>query len=66
MIEFALEKYPVRQALTNGVQVMIRPLQEDDGVAFTQFHEAIPSGERFLTKHRLNGARMRSRPGVMT
>lgn len=56
MIEFALEKYPVRQTLTNGVQALIRTLQEDDGAAFTRFYEAIPGSERFLIKHRLNGA----------
>lgn len=55
MIEFALEQYPLRQTLINGVQVLIRPLQEEDGPAFTRFHEAIPSSERFLLKHRLNG-----------
>lgn len=54
MLEFALEKYPIRRALTNGVQMAIRPLREDDGHAFTAFHEAISINERFLTKHRLN------------
>lgn len=56
MIEFALEKYPLRQTLTNGVQALVRPLQEDDAAAFTRFHEAVPRHERFLLKHRLNDA----------
>ncbi len=55
MIEFALEKYPVRQTLTTGVQMLLRPLQPDDTSAFTRFHDAIPKGERFLIKHRVNG-----------
>ncbi|MDP1588773.1 MAG: GNAT family N-acetyltransferase [Prosthecobacter sp.] len=54
MIEFALEQYPSRQTLTNGVQALIRPLEPEDADAFTRFHAAIPSGERFLIKHRLN------------
>ncbi|MFO1485680.1 MAG: GNAT family N-acetyltransferase [Verrucomicrobiaceae bacterium] len=56
MIEFALEKYPLRQTLTNGAQALIRPLQEDDGVAFTRFHDSVPGNERFLQKHRLSDA----------
>lgn len=56
MIEFALEKYPVRQTLTNGVQVLVRPLQEDDGPAFTRFLEAVPRQEQFLQKHRFSDA----------
>lgn len=55
MIEFALEKYPVRQTLSAGVQMLLRPLQPDDTSAFTRFHDAIPKGERFLIKHRVNG-----------
>ena len=56
MIEFSLEKFPVRQSLTNGVQTLIRPLDEGDAAAFTQFHESIPGRERFLLKHRLTNA----------
>lgn len=35
MIEFALEKYPIRHVLTNGIQSMIRPLCGDDAHGFT-------------------------------
>ncbi len=54
MIEFALEKFPIRHVLTNGIQCMIRPLRGDDAQGFTLFHEAISSRERFLIKHRLS------------
>jgi GNAT superfamily N-acetyltransferase len=54
MIEFALEKYPIRHVLTNGIQIMIRPLGGDDAHGFTLFHEAVPMQERFLIKHRLS------------
>ncbi len=52
MIEFALEKYPVRYTLDNGVQFLVRPLQKDDQMAFEKFHLAVPENERFLIKHR--------------
>ena len=57
MIEFALEKYPIRHVLTNGIQSMIRPLCGDDAHGFTLFHEAVPMQERFLIKHRLSDSR---------
>ncbi len=53
MIDSSFEKFPVRQALTNGVQTLIRPLEEGDAAAFIQFYESIPGRERFLLKHRL-------------
>jgi GNAT superfamily N-acetyltransferase len=54
MIDFALDSYPLRHALTNGVQCMIRPLQTDDAPAFRTFNEVITDKERFLMKHRIN------------
>ncbi len=56
MLEFALENYPARRTLTNGVQMVIRPLREEDAHGFTTFHEAISANERFLIKHRLDDA----------
>lgn len=54
MIEFALDKYPVRRPLTNGVQCMIRPLLAEDAHAFKLFHADIPVTEKFLLKHRIS------------
>lgn len=54
MIESALEKYPLRTSLTNGVQIMIRPLQTGDSAAFRTFHDALSERDRFLIKHRVD------------
>ena len=53
MIEFALDKFPVRHALTSGVQCLIRPFQPDDASSFQLFNHAIPEKERFLIKNRV-------------
>jgi len=52
MIEYALEKFPVRRSLQNNVQCLIRPLQTDDRQSFEKFHSDVPEAERFLIKHR--------------
>lgn len=52
MIEFALARFPVRHTLTNGVQCLIRPVEEDDQPSFDRFHLAVPERDRFLIKHR--------------
>jgi ribosomal protein S18 acetylase RimI-like enzyme len=52
MIDFALEKFPVRKPLDNGVQCLIRPLVLEDQPAFQKFHLAVPETDRFLIKHR--------------
>lgn len=52
MIDFALDKFPVRRPLDNGVQCLIRPLVLDDQPAFQKFHLAVPETDRFLIKHR--------------
>ncbi len=52
MIDFALEKFPVRGVLRNKVQCLIRPLQTDDRQSFERFHAEVPESERFLIKHR--------------
>jgi GNAT superfamily N-acetyltransferase len=54
MIEFALDKYPARHLLTNGVQCMVRPLETEDAPAFRLFHHDISERERFLLKHRIS------------
>ena len=53
MIEYALDKFPVRHTLTNGVQLMVRPLHPEDEHAFQTFYSAVSETERFLSKHRL-------------
>ena len=53
MIEFALDKFPVRHLLRNGVQCLVRPLQKDDQASLQRFHQAIPPADRFLIKHRI-------------
>jgi L-amino acid N-acyltransferase YncA len=55
MIEFALDCFPVRHTLTNGVQCLLRPLQAEDEAAFQSFQQAVPEKERFLIKHRITG-----------
>lgn len=52
MIDYALEKYPVRRPLKNQIQCLIRPLQQEDESAFERFHAEVPERERFLIKHR--------------
>ena len=52
MIDFALEKFPIRHVLNNGIQCLIRPLTQDDQAAFQRFHQAVPENDRFLIKHR--------------
>ena len=54
MIEFALEQFPVRHSLANGVQCLVRPLQKEDENAFMAFQQAVPTKERFLLKHRIS------------
>ena len=53
MIEYALDNFPIRINLTNGAQLMVRPLQSGDEHSFEAFYAAIPEHERFLNKHRL-------------
>lgn len=54
MLDIALDRFPVRHSLTNGVQCMIRPLQSEDEAAFQTFYGTIPEKERFLVKHRIS------------
>ncbi len=53
MIQDALEKYPVRKNLANGIQCMIRPLEASDETAFHEFYMAVPEQERAFIKHRV-------------
>ena len=58
MIELALEKYPLRFNLTNGVQTLVRPLEEGDETAFKSFLEAVPEIERMFIKENLNDPKL--------
>lgn len=52
MIDNALEKFPVRRPLQNGIQCLVRPMRLDDQAAFQKFHLSVPETDRFLIKHR--------------
>ena len=52
MIDDALEKFPARHNLQNGIQCLVRPMRMDDQSAFQKFHLAVPETDRFLIKHR--------------
>lgn len=54
MIDFALEKYPVRYPLETGVQCLIRPLESADQPAFLSFLAEVPEIERMFIKQRLD------------
>lgn len=54
MLEFALEKYPVRRPLETGVQCLIRPLESQDQPAFLTFLGEVPEIERLFIKQRLD------------
>jgi GNAT superfamily N-acetyltransferase len=58
MIELAIEKYPVRSTLTNGIQILIRPLEEGDQSAFKTFLEAVPEIERMFIKQNLSDPKL--------
>ena len=52
MIEFALEKYPIRVDLSNGVQAMVRPAEKADDRAYGEFLEAVTDDERMFVSYR--------------
>ncbi len=52
MIEDAIETFPVRDSLKNGVQVLIRPAEADDKSAFEEFLAAVPDDELAFARHR--------------
>lgn len=54
MIDFALEKYPVRYPLETSVQCMIRPMQPEDQSATLKFLSQVPELERLFIKRRLD------------
>lgn len=54
MIDFALEKYPVRYPLETGVQCLIRPLEPGDEPGFMKFLHQVPELERLFIKQRLD------------
>ena len=54
MIDFALEKYPVRYPLETSVQCMIRPLEPSDDAGFMKFLHEVPEFERLFIKQRID------------
>jgi len=54
MIEYALEKYPVRYPLETSVQCLIRPLEPEDEPGFMKFLHQMPEFERLFIKQRLD------------
>ncbi|MCB1226389.1 MAG: GNAT family N-acetyltransferase [Verrucomicrobiales bacterium] len=58
MIELALEKYPSRSDLSNGVQALVRPLETDDEHAFKTFLEAVPEIERMFIKQNVQDPKL--------
>lgn len=54
MIDFALEKYPVRYPLETSVQCLIRPLAPEDDTGFMKFLHQVPEFERLFIKQRLD------------
>lgn len=58
MIELALEKYPFRAELSNGLQTLFRPMEEGDETAFKTFLETVPEIERLFIKENLNDPKL--------
>ncbi|HRH94397.1 MAG TPA: GNAT family N-acetyltransferase [Prosthecobacter sp.] len=54
MIDYALEKYPVRYPLETSVQCLIRPLEPADDAGFLKFLHQVPEFERLFIKQRLD------------
>jgi hypothetical protein len=54
MIDFALEKYPVRYPLETSVHCLIRPLETPDKASFMKFLHEVPEFERLFIKQRLD------------
>lgn len=53
-IETAIEKYPVRLTLKDGLETELRPLRREDEIALGDFYLAIPEHERLFVKGSLN------------
>ena len=58
MLDFALQKYPVRYPLETSVQCMIRPMEATDEPHFREFLHAVPEEERLFIKRRLDDPAM--------
>ena len=54
MLEFALDRYPLRLCLQSGLEVNIRPLESQDQEIFQQFMLAVPETDRLFIKDRLS------------
>ena len=53
MIEVALENYPLECELPNNLEIMVRPMDPSDEVAFHEFIVAVPEVERLFIKQRI-------------
>lgn len=47
-LEYALEKFPVKAQLKDGIEVCVRPLAKRDAVALQKFFYAVPEPERLF------------------
>jgi GNAT superfamily N-acetyltransferase len=54
MIDYALEKYPLRFPLESSVQCLVRPLTVGDEAGFMKFLQQVPEFERLFIKQRLD------------
>ncbi|MEW6305653.1 MAG: GNAT family N-acetyltransferase [Verrucomicrobiota bacterium] len=52
-LEFALQKYPKKVTLKDGLNVTLRPLRRDDEKVFHEFFLSVPAQERMFIKHRV-------------
>ena len=52
VIEYALEKYPLRKELEGGIQCLVRPAETSDQTAYEEFLTALPDDERMFVRHR--------------
>ena len=53
MIDFLLEKFPVRCELRDGSPCSIRPLEATDEAALKEFHHVIPEREQLFVRNKI-------------
>ncbi len=59
MIEYALEKFPLRRSLEAGVPCLMRPLEKGDQDSFVKFLHEVPEVERMFIKQPLTHPALR-------
>jgi len=52
-LEYALENYPKKIRLKDGLECFVRPLRKADEKAFGEFHASVPEHERLFVKERI-------------